>query len=307
MGKSMKRMIINAAQELLGKAGFEVRRKPVADDFLLYKEIFPEESLVNRNFYTVSAGGHLGFGTNFEHPFWTNLDLHRPIAEGLRQFNPETDVHYDLLDMSPLPIADSSAEIIFSQYTIEHVPDQAACFFFRDALRALKPNGILKVVTPNTVLDVLAYRNRDASYFHWNNWKSVDGIYQSLGYKSPLTEASLEQIFVSHFAANAASIHAGGNPNPMSDQEVRDVMNDLSMEDALNHITARCCPEIQRKYRENHISWWSPSKLVRELKRAGFRSVHTVAPCQSRSRILRNPAHFDKLWNDVATFVEAVK
>lgn len=299
--------IIGMAQGIVGMTGFEIRRKPELDDSHLYRELYPAESLASRNFYTVSAGGHLGFGTNFEHPYWTNIDLVRPIRSDMRQYDPEVDIPYDLLDMGPLPIADESAEIILSQYAIEHVPENAACFFFRDSHRALKQKGTLRIVTPNTELDVLAYQNRDKSYFHWNHWKSEEGVYQSLGYKSPLTEASMEQMFVAHFAANASSIHAGGNPNRICDREVREVMNDLEMEDALDHIASRCCLEIQRKYRENHISWWSPTKLVRELKTAGFRKVHIMAPCQSGARVLRNKVYFDRLWNDVATFVEAIK
>lgn len=294
------------ASSLLNKLGLEIRKKP-RDNFDVYHELYPQDSIKNRRFYTVSGGGHLGFGTDFEHPYWTNLDLKRTIEKGLRQFNSKMDIPYDLLDQTPLPIETSSAEIILSQYTIEHIPETAATYFFKEAHRALKEGGILKIVTPNTELDVLAYLNKDRSYFHWNEWKSQEGVYQSLGYKSPLTEASLEQVFLSHFAANASEIHAGGNPNPISSETVKTVMATMEMDDALDYFTSKCSPEIQRTFRENHISWWSPTKLVRELKKAGFKRVNILAPCQSNSPVLRNPIHFDRLWNEVATFVEAVK
>jgi predicted SAM-dependent methyltransferase len=292
---------------IIGSIGLEIRKKRSSDDRHLYKALYPVESLKDRRFYTVSSGGHLGFGMDFEHPYWTNIDLLRPIPSHLRQYNPETDISYDMLDETPLPIESGSAEIILSQYSIEHSAESAARFFFADAHRALKDDGILKIVTPNNELDVLAYHNNDRSYFHWNDWKSTDGVYQSLGYASKLTDASLEQVFLAHFAANAAMIHAGGNPNRVGDEEVREVMSTMSTEDALDHFTSRCCPEIQRRFRENHMSWWSPEKLSRELKKVGFKRVNILAPCQSNAQVLRDGVYFDRLWNEVATFVEAVK
>ena len=81
----------------------------------------------------MSAGGHLGFGCDFKHPFWTNLDIDRQIASTHQQFNEKEDIYYDLMDMQRLPIENDSAEIILSQYAVEHIPDRAAAFFFKDA------------------------------------------------------------------------------------------------------------------------------------------------------------------------------
>jgi predicted SAM-dependent methyltransferase len=300
--RSGKEILTKSIKHALDKAGLQITKKTASDDLELYPKLFPQESLTHRRFYTVSAGGHRGFGTDFEHPYWTNIDLLRPIPAHHRQFNPETDVCHDLIEAKPLPIENNSAEIILSQYSVEHVPDSAAAFFFTDALRALKPGGILKVVTPNTELDVLAYLNNDRSFYWWLDWLNTKE-----GFRHSMENASLEQAFVSHFAANASSDHIGGNPNQIDDNEVREVMHNMKMEDALDYITAKCCPLIQRQYRDNHMSWWSPTKLVRELEKAGFSKTTILAPCQSGSPILRNPTHFDKLFNNVATFVEAVK
>lgn len=303
----LSRKLKETVSDIFNIVGIEIRKKQPTDDRYLYRQLFSSDSIENRRFYTVSAGGHGGFGIDFEHPFWTNIDLDRPIRTHLRQFNPDLDISHDLLDMTPLPIETGSAEIILSQYTIEHIPENCARFFFRDAYRSLKNNGILKIVTPNTELDVLAYHAKDSSYFHWNDMKSQEGIYQMLGYATPLNQASFEQGFIAHFATNASSIHIGNNPNKVNDQEVREVMKNMSTKDALNYFTSKCCVEIQRKYRENHMSWWSPVKLKFELDKIGFKRVNILAPHQSNSRVLRNKVYFDRLWNEVATFVEAVK
>src|SRR5512135_1627570 len=160
--------------------------------------------------------------------------------------------------MEPLPIESNTAEIILSQYSVEHIPDTAAAHFFREAHRALKTDGTLRVVTPNADLDLFAYKNRDLSSFFWIPWMSTPKVYQQMGYRIPLNQASLEQIILVHFAANASTIHVGGNQNQITDEEFREVMDSMPKEDALDYCTSRCSVEIQKKYRTNHMNWWTP-------------------------------------------------
>ena len=296
-----------ARQFVREQIGIEVKRSPIPDDRSLYKQLYPEESLANRRFYSVSAGGHRGFGLDLDHPYWTNLDLLRPIAPECRQFNPERDVPYDMLDAEPLPIVDDSAEIVLSQYSIEHIPDDAAAFFFKESYRALKSNGILKIVTPNTALDVMAYHSGDIGFYDWVDFVSEEADIRRVGYSMPLNQASLEQVFLTHIAAAASCIHVCDSPNKLSDDDVRRIMKTSNTEDALNKFTGRCSVAVQKQYRENHMNWWTPQKIVRELEKVGFRHVTTLAPWQSYTPVLRNRAHFDKMANKVATFVEAVK
>ena len=302
-----KTKLRSAARATLDRLGVEIKRKPRVHDKALYHRLYPAESIEKRRFYNVGAGGHHGFGINFDHPFWTNLDLKRPIGPSDRQYNPDRDIPHDLLASQPLPIGDNEAEIILSQYSVEHVPDTAAQFFFKEALRALKPNGILKVVTPNAALDVNAFMNRDETYYDWLDFFSSEEAMKRMGYRIPLNQASFEQVFLTHFAAAVSDIHTGDAPEKFSDSDVRNIMGDLPVADALNYFTSRCPVEVQRKHRFNHMNWWTPEKISSVLKEVGFKKTTILAPRQSAAPVMRNGAHFDRLWNQVATFVEAVK
>ncbi len=287
--------------------GYEIVNKKLVDDSELYAKAFGKESVENRRFYNICAGGHLGFGGGFNHPCWTNLDVIRPIRNGFSEYNPDKDVVYDLLEMNPLPIEDNAAEIIQSQYAIEHITNEAAEHFFKEVYRTLKPGGIFKVVAPNIELDYLAYQKKDKGFYFWVDQMSHENVYNDLGFNGPLNNASFEQVVIVHFAANASTIHVGGNAKKIDDKEFEHVMNTMKKEDAFDYCTSKCSVDIQKKFRQNHINWWNHEKLILALKKAGFRNCSIMAPGQSSQPVLRNNQYFDNLWNGVALFVEAIK
>lgn len=303
----MNRQTKNLIDNLTKKAGFRIVSTRKDDDSELYIKYYSEESVRNRMFFNICAGGHLGFGGGFYHPCWTNIDVIRPVLNGSTVFNPKMDITHDLLEMEPLPIETETAEIIQSQYAIEHITTSAAKYFLKEVYRTLKPGGVFKVVTPNIELDYMAYKNKDRRYYSWIGFQSKKEISDFHGYKIPLSLATLEQVALVHFAANASTIHIGANPQQISDEEFIEVMNTMKMEDAYDYCVDRCSVEIQKKYRTNHINWWNHEKLKDALTEAGFKRVHFLAPGQSSAYVLRNRHYFDNLWNDVALFVEAIK
>ena len=261
-----------------------------------------------RAFYNICAGGHGGFGGYFYHPYWTNIDIVAPILlDGWLKYNPEKDILHDLLDKIPLPMESDSAEIIQSQYTIEHIDNEATNYFFKEAYRSLKPGGVFKVIAPNNELDYRVYLNNDKSYYTWVDIQSSDRHNPVYGNKVRMDQASFEQVCLVHFAANVSTIHGADNPQRIQDEEFKHIMNTMKMEDTFDYCTSKCSVEIQRKFRANHINWWNHNKLIKALKVAGFSDVQIIAPGQSSAPVLRNQKYFDNLWNSVALFVEAVK
>jgi len=298
----------NTGLKITNDKGLKVTYNKIKEDIDLYFQHYGKDSIKKRAFYNICAGGHGGFGGYFHHPYWTNIDVEAPILlDGWKRYNPEKDILHDLLDKTPLPLESDSAEIIQSQYTIEHLDNEAADYLFKEVYRSLKPGGVFKVVAPNIELDYRAYLNNDRSYYKWVDIQSSKRHQPVYGNKTQLNQASFEQIALVHFAANVSTIHAGDNPQRIQDEEFKHVMNTMKMEDAFDYCTSKCSVEIQRKYRANHINWWNHDKLIQALKAAGFSEIKIMAPGQSAAPVLRNQKYFDNLWNSVALFVEAVK
>lgn len=306
--KAARKFVLNTQRIIENNTGFKITYSKLKDDIDLYQQQYGEESVKKRAFYNICAGGHGGFGGYFYHPFWTNIDLEAPILlDAWTRYNPERDILHDLLDKTPLPLESDSAEIIQSQYTIEHIDNEAAEVFFKEVYRTLKPGGVFKVVAPNTELDYRAYLNKDKSFYSWVDIQSTERHHPVYGYKTRLNQASFEQLALVHFAANVSTIHGGDNPQRIQDEEFKHIMNSMKMEDAFDYCSSKCSIDIQRMYRSNHINWWNHDKLIQALKAAGFSKVQIMAPGQSSAQVLRNHKYFDNLWNSVALFVEAVK
>lgn len=294
-------------QNQVRKLGYEFRCVKPVNDIARYIELFGKDSVEKRCFYNIAAGGHLGFGCGISHPCWTNVDVDR-LWKGARTYNANTDIAHDLLSLNPLPIDTKSAELVHSRFSIEHITDAAAKVMFDEVYRILKQDGIFRVTVPNVDLDYRAYLSKDISYFNWLDMFSYPPEnYKNYGLIGPLRDASLEQIFLIHFAANASSYHMEGPEERIGDNEFKELFRELPYEDALNYCSSRCLVEVERKYRQNHINWWNQKKLNKMLVTAGFKSVYTVALNQSTSPVFRNTTYFDDLYGMVALTMEAIK
>jgi predicted SAM-dependent methyltransferase len=275
-------------------------RKPQPEDVSFelqlerYAKLFGEEVVQARRFYNLG-------GTNKEHhPAWTMIN-HPSEHYGLDSM----DIAWDLLAATPLPIDSDSACIIYSRYTLEHVPDRAVEHFLSEAFRALKAGGFLRLVVPDIDLFYWAYRNGDTSLFergHKADDEFPDGKFLSNPEKAPL-----EQRFLWTFASNATTLHADGAPERLSDAELRKAFAELSYAEALNYCTAKCSLDVQRRYPEDHINWFNADKLIEMVRNAGFKSVFRSGCGQSRCPVLRDTRVFDARASEIGLYIEAIK
>lgn len=268
--------------------GYEIVRIKDFNDDELYHKQYSEESIKKRRFYNISAGGHFDFGCGIHHPLWTNIDIDIPWKDGIN-YNPERDIAHDLLSLKPLPVKTEIAEVVYSRVAIEHITDEAALVMFREVHRILKKGGFFRIVAPNIDLDYRAFINRDTSYFYWGN------------------RFSIERVFQEHFANGVAIQGSDSVFKRLSDEQFRQLFQEMKFEDALNFCTSRCPVSTKPEHRGNHINWWNPSKLERMLRVAGFNTIYLSAAEQSACPILRNEHYFDNVFQKCMMYMETVK
>lgn len=264
-----------------------------------YKHFYSEESLRNRAFYNIGAGG-------FSHPFWTNIDFD---SEWYSQNKEKTlsGIQYDLFSFKEIPVYSGFAEIVYSSHTFEHINDQAALYVFKEMYRILKKHGFLRITVPNIDLYYRAYRDKDRHFFSWIDHYSTDERWRAINYNVPPCKASLEQILLFEFASNVSILHNDGVETRIDDEEFRELLKSMPYEAALNHCCSRCSVDVQRKYPGNHINWWNANKLITMLKEAGFTAPYVSGYGQSHCPVLRNTRFFDNTHPELSLYIEAVK
>jgi predicted SAM-dependent methyltransferase len=116
-------------------------------------------------------GLQIGTG-NCAHRGWLNTDIFG--SDGIK-----TDVKIDAgVDIEkPLPFPDSSFDAIYAAEVIEHVRREKVGPFFSEAHRVLRPNGVLRVTTPNAraVCELyLGIHDRATLREHFTTWLEAE-------------------------------------------------------------------------------------------------------------------------------------
>jgi len=278
---------------LINSFGFDIIRKPKADSSVYNN--FPEKSLQKRRFYNIGAG-------LFFHPFWTNVDY---ATEHYRQVQNKPFLHYDLMELKPLPIEDNIAELVYSSHTIEHVNDEAALNLLSESYRILKPGGAIRLTTPDAYLEFKAYMINDIKYWYWVDWYSEPGTWEEL-YKMPLSKASIHQIFLCHFASQLSEISIDDSPlKKYSDSEIKEIFKNNPNVQALDFFTRQC--KFNSDYPGSHINWWTHKKVISLLQKVGFSDPYISGWGQSVFPPLRDTNLFDNTHPKISLYVEAIK
>ena len=261
-----------------------------------YYQGFSSESIENKRFYNIGAG-------SFQHSAWTNIDYETDHYKSKQR---KGFLHYNLMELAPLPIESDSAEIIYSSHTIEHVDDAAVLNMIKESYRVLKPGGYIRLTTPDAWIEYQAYMKKDLSFWDWQiAYYSRKGKWELL-YKKPLNEASIDQLFLHHFASQLCEIDVDDSVSKKySDAEIKEVFSKHSMQEGLNIFTKQC--KFNAQHPGNHINWWDYNKLESFLKEAGFKTIYRSGYGQSLCAPLRDIDLFDNTHPTISIYVEAVK
>ena len=114
---------------------------------------------------------HLGCGDIYFKD-WVNIDIDSKIA----------DKKLDL--RKRLPYKTNSVDYIFNEHLLEHLTLDEGCRFLSECHRILKPNGVLRISTPD--MDNILFR-------HFFFWKQQSWL-KKYGYEWVKTKAELTNI-----------------------------------------------------------------------------------------------------------------
>lgn len=130
---------------------------------------------------------HVGCGHTIK-PGWVNVDLNR-----------SADVSLDLRE--PLPFADGSCSMVYSEHFVEHLEYPAETTpFLRESFRVLQTDGIFSLGVPDMEWPIRAYAG-DAAFAGW--FKYVAGAYpasQQLTTRAEFVNYSFRQVTEHKFA-----------------------------------------------------------------------------------------------------------
>jgi SAM-dependent methyltransferase len=291
-------MVKRVIRSIVKRLGFDIKRIGRVGQLITLHDYdeFSEESLKRKRFFNIGAG-------RFRHPYWTNVDFatdHYADAQVGSRF-----LQYDLMALRPLPIEDGVAELVYSSHTIEHVTDEAVRNMLRESYRVLKPGGGIRLTAPDAWLDLEAYRKNDIGFWYWADMYSAPGTWES-HYKIPLSEASIHQLFLHHFASQLCEIDIDGSPQKkISDSEISEYISSHHDASCLEYFTSQC--SFSSEHPGNHINWWTREKVISFLQEAGFSTPYVSGWGQSVFPPLRDTSIFDSTHPKISLYVEAIK
>ena len=100
------------------------------------------------------------------------------------------------------------------------------------------------------------------------------------------------------------------DPTPrrrFTDEEIKDIIESNSMEEALEIFCGELKIEIQKKYPGDHMNWYTAKKLRAMLEQAGFENIWESRYGQSKFSPMRNTDLFDATRPEESLYMECQK
>ena len=246
---------------------------------------------------------NIGAG-KFRKDGWTNID-----HASSHYYKNKIDVDIDLLSEFYFPIQNGFVLAAYSSHVIEHLPDSAVQKMIAETFRVLAPGGIFRITCPDAraAFDALVCGNDEFFDIYDSspcfNTDIPGGRYHLT---KPLSEASIYQKFL-YFLAPQRCIHVDVPCEKISDNQLRNMIQNSDMDMVLNYIISDINENIKIKNPWMHISWWTIEKLKYCLRWAGFEIIYQSQPGLSECQEMRDLYYFDCALPKLSLYIEAVK
>ncbi|GGO73869.1 methyltransferase domain-containing protein [Bowmanella pacifica] len=183
-------------------------------------------------------------------PGFQNLDLESEwYGGGKGEF-----VAYDMRK-DKIPFEDDTVDNIYCSHVIEHVKDCTALFFFKEAYRVLKKNGVLRISCPDAAF-LCRVSSFDNQYWFWRrDWflKNKQDF--------PLVDIRQEDFLVREIATEKL-FKADAPKFPDNSEKWNEYLENLTAD------LEFCADSVG-----NHINFWTFEKVKRLTENIGFSYV----------------------------------
>lgn len=231
---------------------------------------------------------NLGAGRSFFHPRWECLDFYK---DGMNKVH-ENYINWDFSEKKDLP---DKYSLAYCSHVIEHIPKHETNYFLQIIHKALKKDGILRLVLPDADLFYEAYLQKRYDFFELFESKINFPIEDS---------QKLDYLFI-HLMATPKSYKKAFNKGKYELSKIREKLEKLNKEEFLDYLIE----DINENslIGHEHINWFNYEKLEKKLKQAGFKEIYRSGFGQSRTAPMREIPLFDGTLPCFSLYVEAVK
>lgn len=229
--------------------------------------------------------------SSWEHPNWANMDK---VSDEYRARQNRIDYHVDLVT-DDFPIPDNSFACVYISHVIEHLSDRVVLKTLQESLRVLKPDGILRIVTPDFDRIAEAYARRDRFFFTRFGFARTH-------------EETMHQRFVRTFGAGYVKLATYPDLPKLSDDEIQELFQDREkyLDTAL--MLTRDIPEAYNEYSpRGHMNVWTGARVQEMLQQAGFNDNWVSWYQGSRARPMTLRKFFDLTHPFTSLYVEGMK
>jgi predicted SAM-dependent methyltransferase len=239
--------------------------------------LYNEASKVEKKFVNLGSG-------LFPHPYWTCVDIKDDNKNMYPDGFPEDYINFNFNDQAAkLPFEDNDIEIFYSSHCIEHLFDNSILNLFKEIFRSLKKGGLVRITCPdiNLALNALETKNR---YF--------------FDPKNNHQKKSIEELFYLEWVDPICKEYM--NINLLRSAVEGRYHKELEF---LNKIF-----EVKEKKKLNgHINFLTEDKIFNFFKKVGFSNYKAVRYSQSHSPVFLDGNYFEKNYQNISLFVEAIK
>ena len=233
--------------------------------------------------------------SDYSIPGFTNLDLPSEWYGKAQERN--SYIPFNAL-IDDLPFADESVDNIYLSHVVEHLPDQVVKKLLLDAVRVLKPGGVIRICTPDAkfLWEISTFSNE-----YWNRL-SAD-FFRDLESNSPIPVPDSFD-YLSFELASWSRFHGHSEKGHLN--ETHKTLSDLSFENCMTAITSNIVCDRERPGR--HISWWSIEKfdnLFNEFP--NYEVVVLQSKYQGSVSLAMTGTYFDKTVPFWSLYAEIIK